>query len=67
MKARWRDRTTEKSALTYRGGPLEVTSRAKTVPPNLAEICPDGRKTTGFRPSKATDISDLRLQINYHR
>jgi hypothetical protein len=56
MKARFRDRATENSALPYRGGRLEATSRPKTVPPNLAEIYPDGRKTRGFRPSKPTDI-----------
>ncbi|ARM90781.1 hypothetical protein GGE16_005802 [Rhizobium leguminosarum] len=56
MKARSRDRTTENSALAYRGEPLVATSRAKTVPPNLAEIYPEGRKTKGFRSSKATDM-----------
>ncbi|TRB17117.1 hypothetical protein EXN70_31920 [Rhizobium rhizogenes] len=32
-----------------------VPSRAKTAPPNLAEICPDGRKTGCFRSSRAAD------------
>jgi hypothetical protein len=42
MRAHSSDKTTENSPLIGRGGLLEVTSRAKTVPPNLAETCLKG-------------------------
>lgn len=67
MKAGSRVKTAENSGFIGRGGLLSVAPITKTVPPNLAEICSKGRKTRSFRSSKATDISDLRLQINYHR
>ena len=55
MKARLNLKTTENSTLIGRGGLLYVALRAKTVPPNLAEIYQKGRKTRRFRSSKATD------------
>ncbi|MEH7846018.1 hypothetical protein [Rhizobium laguerreae] len=64
MKARLTVKVIEKS---FAHGQGRAALRAKTVPPNLAEIFQKGRKTRHFRSSQATDTLICTTKAIYHR